>query len=168
MNRNPLLQPNIVKVTRDNILPKGINSFTPTPNGINAALPGQKQGWSVAQTQEFINNSVRTRGFITALSAGAIQPVQIQISGTAKLLIGFVLHAKTNFSADNLTPRAVSLVINNETVVQEMPFNLLDIKFIDGQFYEFIRPLSGNDSIELIYDNTGQGAQTVEAAFYYR
>jgi hypothetical protein len=115
-----------------------------------------------------INAGVRVKGFITQLAAGAIQPVNIDLSGTARILLGFVLHARTNFANDAITPRAFSLVINNEAMIQQMPFNLCDIKFIDTQFYQFVRPLSGQDAIQLIYDNTGTGAQVVEAAFYYR
>jgi hypothetical protein len=171
MTRNNLLAPRLVVNARPQmnagVLPQGANAFNPTVMN-NAPMPGAKQGWTPLETQNFINNSVRVAGFINALAAGSITPVQIDLSGTAKLLLGFCLHSKTNFNADNLTPRAVQLTINNEAMIQNAPFNLLDIKYIDGQFYEFVRPLSGNDSIELIYDNTGQGAQTVEALFYFR
>lgn len=140
---------------------------SPNPNGLFAPLPGQKQGLTQKQVQAIINSSKRAKGFVTPLPAAQITPQQIEISGTANWLLGFALFPRDNHADPAATPRMVSLMINDEQALQPSPFNLLDKRYIEGEYYVFPRPLSGSDDIILVYDNTNGLDQDVEAIFYY-
>jgi hypothetical protein len=130
--------------------------------------PGQKLGLSMEQVQAFIQGSRKVKGFIINLAAGVPNPVNIDISGNAKLLLGFVLFPRTQFADPTLQPRAISLMINDEQAINTMPFSLINKQnSTDNDYFEFIRPVAGNDSITLTIDNTGAGVQTIDAAFYY-
>jgi hypothetical protein len=137
-------------------------AFAPIPG-----FPGQKVGMTYDDVQEWNNNAKKTRGFRFSLGATAIQTFNIPIAGTAKWLLGVALHAVTNFDDDTLVPNSASIMLNNELIIQDHPFSSLDIKYIDDEYYSFVRPLSGQDAINLIIDNTNGANQDISATFYY-
>ena len=142
------------------------HQLNPAAGGLVPQFAGQKQGLTFEQAQDFTNDQWKVKGFTIQANTGST-PVNINISGTAKELIGISLHAITNFANDALAPQAVNLIINNETFIQDMPFTLLDVKYMQNIFYPFKRVLFGNDQIILEIVNP-LGVQTVGAAFYYR
>ena len=129
---------------------------------------GQKAGLNFAEVQNFNNvQAWKTKGFTFVLGAGSNVPQNINISGTAWYMLGFAVHAKTNFGDDALTPDGVTLKINNESVIDNQPFDMLDIKYMNKMYFPFERYLSGADSITIAFDNTTKAQQTVEVTFYY-
>ena len=140
---------------------------SPTAGAAFGTLPGQKQNMSPEQVQLIINTSKKTRGYIFNLAANVTQEESINISGTANWLLGLVVFPRTNYNNPAATPLGVTLMINEEQAMNNHPFNLLDKKFIQGEYYLLPRPLGGQDSITMKFDNTPNGAQAVEVVFYY-
>jgi len=146
--------------------PAPFNQLSPTQGNLTPQFPGQKFDLSIDQARQWNNNQWKVKGYTIQLAATATTPVNINISGTAKLLIGISFHAITQFNNDALAPQSINLLINNETLIQDMPFSLLDVKYMNGIYWPFERMLSGNDNIILEMVNPN-GAQTIAAAFYY-
>lgn len=147
---------------------QGNAGISPTAGKMTPQYPGEKLGLSMEQVQALIMGSRKVRGFRFTLTAGAPNEFDIDISGNAMLLLGFVLFPNTNFANPTLQPRTISLMINDEQVINTMPFSLINKQnSTDNDYYEFIRPVAGNDSITLTIDNTGAGVQVIDAAFYY-
>jgi hypothetical protein len=130
--------------------------------------PGQKAGLNVADVQNFNNvQAWKVKGFTFNLGAGSNTAQNIQISGTAWYLLGLSVHAKTFWNDDTATPNGVTLKINNENVIEEMPFDMLDIKYMNKMFFPFERYLNGADSVTINFDNSQGQQQVVECSFYY-
>jgi len=147
---------------------QGNAGISPTAGKMTPQFPGEKLGLNMEQVQALIMGSRKVKGFRISLSAGAPNEIDIDISGNAMLLLGFVLFPLTNFADPTLQPRTISLMVNEEQIINTMPFSLINKQnSTDNDYYEFIRPVAGNDSITLTIDNTGGGAQVVDAAFYY-
>ncbi len=106
-------------------------------------FPGQQSGASIDAVRQFIRNQARKKGF--RLSGGiGTQEFPIQISGSAKFLLGHLL--ALNFNAD------LTLNVNDEIVEQQVPANaLVPASNPRGTTDWFIinRPLSGADTITL-------------------
>jgi len=129
--------------------------------GGNPIFPGVQFGATIQQIREFIKNQKRCRGFTFELAIGAANELQINLSGTAKMLLGFAILTDPDF------PRTVKmrLNINNEIVIEETTIDFFSNEFTDDEYYWFPRPLSGTDSITM--NANADIAQNIFIAVYY-
>lgn len=105
------------------------------------------------QIQEFINKQLWCAGGSQITQANAVTTVKAQWGGQSRFLAGF------NFFAQNIFNHTVSVVLNQETIIDKVPMTFLcpnggfgNIKF--QQYFEFIRPLSGSDTMVFSFDST--------------
>lgn len=110
--------------------------------------------WSNAtQIQNFINKQLWCAGGSQQTQANAITTVKAEWGGQSRFLAGFA------FYADNIFQHTISINLNQETIIDKVPLTFLcpngafgNIKF--QQYYEFIRPLSGSDTLTFAFDST--------------
>jgi len=149
------------------IMPVLPGTMSPTPGVQTPGYPGQKVGLSLEDSRAVNNSQIKTRGYVLDIAAGAVQEYPINISGFAREIVGLAVHAITFFDDDASAPSDVSLLINEEKCIDEHPFSMLDIKYIDGEYYKIPRLVAGNDNIELRVNNPGV-QQSFGVVFYYR
>jgi hypothetical protein len=117
-------------------------------------FPGTQEGATVEAVREFIRNQARKRGFRLSGGAGTTIEHKIDISGSAKFILGHMF--PINFDAD------VTFMINEEEVEKKVAVaNLVPSINPRGTTDWFIinRPLAGQDDVTLTikafeaYDN---------------
>jgi len=111
----------------------------------------------------FVKDQVKTKGFSNIIAAGQNNKFDFQLSGVAKMLMGFaVVYEDEAFAS---LPEFISLNINTETIIDEVSPAFFLSGFTDSEYYWFPRPLSGNDQITWTAQGTAQNIQKV--IFYY-
>lgn len=105
------------------------------------------------QIQKFINKQLWCAGGSQQTQANAITTVKVQWGGQSRFLAGFA------FFAQNIFNHVLSVQLNQETIIDKVPLTFLcpngafgNIKF--QQYFEFIRPLSGSDTMVFSFDST--------------
>lgn len=140
---------------RDQRQPAGF----PSVQGLKGDLSNQDVARHIA------NNSVSIKGIKFTSKVGTTSDIVIDISGTAKFLLGFkfvYLHQLTTFDPNV----QFSININNEQVVQDAFVDLHDgASNYDGEYTPLPRMLSGKDTIRLSF--TDVVSQDVGIEFYY-
>jgi len=110
-------------------------------------FPGQQKGFSIQAIQTLIKKQKRSRGFNFNLASGS-QPNNIELSGTARIFLGFSLLLQPDvIFADRIT--GVTFTVNNEIVIQDVDPEFFSPEFMDDEYYFFPRPLSGSDTLNL-------------------
>ena len=135
-----------------------------TPLGA-PTFPGVQGGKTVDEVRAYIKQQARLKGYQHTVDTGTT-PFNIQLSGTARHLLGLALQLDPAQLAAGTTPDSVTLTINNEVVVATVKPEFLSFQFTDEEFYHIPRPLDGTDEIVLSYTNSN-AAQTVNVVFYY-
>ena len=115
------------------------------------------------QFRDFTNKQKRVKGFYFKSTVGTSE-VRIDLSGTARLMLGFFfLITKNSQGNPNIS---FSLLVNNEVVLQDVGVNAFDdLRYCQQEFFEYLRILSGTDSIKLQFTDVLQSEYRVQ--FYY-
>jgi len=130
--------------------------------GINAR-PGQKIGMTIQEVKDFIKAQKRIKGFSFDVVAGDNTGLQIQLPGTAKVLLGIICFPGVPAVSGS---NEIELKINNEIAIEQTPARFLSADVTDNDFIYLPRPLSGNDDISININNVTVPT-TVELALYY-
>ncbi len=138
--------------------------IVPSPIVRTPQFPGVAPGMDIEQVRQIIRNQKRSRGFAFALSIGANNSFDIQLSGTARVFLGFALSSLAT-EDPNLAPDQITITINNEIVIQEVLPRFFTDEFMDDEYYFFPRPLSGQDTITVQFNAIG--GFTVQMIVYY-
>lgn len=116
-----------------------------------------------ADIQKFINKQLWVAGGTYNSAAGTTTTTTVKWGGQSRFLCGF------NFYANNPANHAISIILNQETIIDSVPMSFLvpngafgNIKFL--QYFEFIRPLSGSDV--LIFSDVATVAEQVLYGVY--
>ena len=126
-------------------------------------FPGVSIDKAIDTVRAFIKNQKRVKGFEFAIAAGSNPDLEISLSGTARMFLGF---AVTQTITDVATrAKGLTLVINNDIVIDNVNIDKFGPEFTDDEFYFYPRPLSGTDTFKL--DIIGQGANTIFLSAYY-
>jgi hypothetical protein len=122
-------------------------------------FPGQQYGGTIDQVRNLIQHQKKIKGF-TLANANGFNSHNLQISGDARLLLGFAINS--NQEGDVMT-----LKINNEIALDNVPVSAYSTinKTIGGDYYVCPRPLSGQD--EIILEYTAIGAVTRQFMMVY-
>ena len=140
------------------VLTRG-NINTPQFPGIpNSAGTTSKM---IETIRKFIKQQKRSRGFLYNLVQGSNNGLSVELSGTARFLLGFSVN-KASLSVGQVT---ISLKVNNEVILQDVDATFLSSEFTDDEYYYFPRPLSGQDSI--ILDIQSTGSFDLATSWYY-
>jgi len=139
--------------------------------GLNAPqFPGQQvKGLSIDQVRTLIKKQIRMKGFSFNVVTG--QSTQnIQLSGTARILMGLVFIPRTALGGAPVTGfsniGSVSFKVNNEIIIENADPNFLTTLLMNDEYYYLPRPLSGTDEITLQFTNP-LGAEVCNVLFYY-
>ena len=112
------------------------------------------------QIQKFINRQLWSTGANYNTNSGATVTSNVKWGGQSRFLAGF------NFFANNPTAHSLSIVLNQETIIDNVPLIFLqplgNLRFI--QYFEFIRPLSGADT--MVISTTSTTSETVYYNLY--
>ena len=109
--------------------------------------------------QKFINRQLWTNGGTITTAAGNTVTTTVKWGGQSRFLVGF------NFTCFNPTSHTLTVILNQETVIDNMNIGFLtstiggNQKFL--QYFEFIRPLSGADTLIFSVNST------VSESLYY-
>jgi len=119
---------------------------------------------NMAKIQAFVGKQKRVKGYPLGVQVGS-NSFRIELSGDAKLFLGFSLRwDEETISVPDLPP-SISLTINNDIVIDRIHPKFFNGAYISNEFYEFPRPLSGRDNIVLTMD--GIANINIYSAFYY-
>jgi len=124
--------------------------------------PDKKQAAAVKQ----FNQELRyVQGFsITTPSAGTTT-TNITFLAPGKKLLGIAIIPG---SATNLADSSFTLTVNNNNVCNSMGANNANPNFVGSMiFFPTPQPLSGNDTLKLIYTNGGALSNTIIVNFFY-
>lgn len=100
---------------------------------------------NTAEIQKFINKQLWIAGGNFNTTANDTVTTTVKWGGQSRFLAGF------NFSAQNIGSHTISIVLNQETIVDNLNLQFLvpnvfgNIRFL--QYFELIRPLSGADTL---------------------
>lgn len=105
------------------------------------------------EIQNFVNKQLWCAGGSQLTQANQVTSVQAKWGGQSRFLAGFAFYANNPFN------HTVSVVLNQETIIDQVPMAFLNpngafgnIKF--QQYFEFIRPLSGSDVMIFSFNST--------------
>jgi len=116
--------------------------------GLKQFPGGDTLGLNLQQIRNLIKTQNRAKGFRFTLPLGASN-FNIDISGTAKVFLGFI------FGGSTFTPiisDTFSLTINNEIIIQSGNTQAFSSsRDIKSDYYWFPRPLSGTDEVTLSF-----------------
>lgn len=147
----------------------GVGTFNSKFGKQDMQFPGQGGMFpateSIEEIRQFIKNQKRLKGYNFNVSGGA-SSFPLDISGEARVLLGLSILALENFDDPNLQPDTFTLTINNEIVINQTHPGFLSPLFMDEEYYQFLRPLSGQDDISVTFTNPNP-AQNVSLAVYY-
>lgn len=128
--------------------------------------PGYRNKMTVEQVRNFIKKQKRTRGQQYSLNTGDNNDLNVELSGTARVLLGLAVAVPNDDFSNAAYNGTVDLKINNEVVLDAHPIRLLSYKFIEDEYYFFPRPLSGQDDIKInVRGRTAAG--DLDVVFYY-
>ena len=145
-------------------------NLNPDALAINAPqFPGQQvKGLSIDQVRTLIKKQIRMKGFSFNVATG--QSTQnIQLSGTARILMGLVFVPRTTTGVpvggfNNIAN--ISFKVNNEIIIENADPNFLTTLLMNDEYYYIPRPLSGTDEITLQFTNPLL-AEVCNVLFYY-
>lgn len=96
-------------------------------------------------------NGKKAKGFYHSLGVG-ITSFDLNLSGTARQLLGLI------FARTGLTLCRVSLTINNDVILKEVPIETLDTQNDrSAEFFCYMRALSGQDTITITFETAVAG-----------
>lgn len=102
------------------------------------------------QIQAFTNKQIWVTGSTFNSNAGNTVTEKVEWGGQSRFLLGF------NFYANNPTAHQISITLNQELMIENTPLIFLqplgNLRFI--QYFEFIRPLSGSDTLTFTVNST--------------
>jgi len=142
------------------------DNFKDEMNFINAPqFPGQQLGnATIEQIRGVIKRQKRLKGFSHIASVG-ISEINLDLSGTARILLGLAFIKKTATSFTEIT--SCQFTVNNEIVLDQVNPNFLAQYLNTNEYYYIPRPLSGTDQLTLKFQNNGAAAETIEIVIYY-
>lgn len=115
---------------------------------------------NATEIQDFINKQLWVAGGNFNTDTAQTVTTEVKWGGQSRFLAGF------NFFCNNPQAHTLSIVLNNEIVIDKVPLIFLqplgNIRFI--QYFEFIRPLSGSDT--LVFSTTSTIAENVQFGVY--
>lgn len=132
-------------------------------------FPGQQlnQNLSIEAIRSFIKKQVRIKGFKYSLVAGSNTGLDVNISGSARLLLGVALAPNQAIvTSPAALPQQCTLTINNEIVIEDLHSVFLSSQYTDEEYYSIMRPLSGQDDVKVQF-NEVQSDQDIFLAVYY-
>lgn len=143
--------------------------------GTNAGGPRNIQGMGINQSgmidaQFLENNGFKVKGQFFKSVIGTTE-IQIKLSGTAKILIGFKFVDNYSFGGSPCNPAAIfTLKVNNSIIIETAPANAFTaanaaVNNISSPYFEFIRMLNGSDNISILLTDTA--AHDYNIYFYY-
>lgn len=135
------------------------------PRNDRNVRPGDRMGLSVSEVQNYIKRQKRCKGSNYVLSTGDNDGLQVQLPGTARVWLGFVIEP-TNFEDGTIPEGLLSLIINNEVVIEDVYINFFGKDFTDEEYYFIPRPLSGQDDISFRVKGV-DSAYTLRVNNYY-
>ena len=105
------------------------------------------------QIQAFINKQLWTAGGMIQTNAGAQVDTSVKWGGQSRFLVGI------NFQCFNPFSHTLSLVINQEKIIDSANLSFFTPTAAAGnykfqQYFEFIRPLSGSDTVVISLNST--------------
>lgn len=104
----------------------------------------------MADINKFINKQLWVTGSSFMSNNGTQVNETVKWGGQSRFLIGF------NFMADNPAQHSISINLNQELIIENTTLAFLtpmyNIRFI--QYFEFIRPLSGSDTLTFHVNST--------------
>lgn len=105
---------------------------------------------NMGDIQNFINKQLWVTGSTFQSQAGNTITTKVNWGGQSRFLLGF------NFYANNPTAHQLTINLNQELIVENTPLiffqPLGNLRFI--QYFEFIRPLSGSDTLTFTVNST--------------
>ena len=116
----------------------------------NGFLPGSNTGLNVSQIRKAVGELPRCLGVKFTTQVGSTSVQNINLPGDCRLFLGIVFLTKAD-PLDQFT-----LTINNNLIIQSgsVVAHSLEPALIDSQYYEYPQPLSGKDTIELVYTSS--------------
>jgi len=127
---------------------KNPNAVVRTPQ-----FPGGQFGADIAKVREIIKKQKRIKGFQFSLTIGDNPDLNIDISGTAKIMLGIVLFNNKGITADPASDASkVTFRVNNEIIIDSVHSALLGNEYMDDEYYFIPRPLSGQDDIKITFN----------------
>lgn len=138
--------------------------------GLNAPqFPGQQvKGMTIDQIRTLIKKQIRMKGFSFNVSTGQSNQ-NIQLSGTARILMGIVFLPRTSAGAPLSgfsQIGSISFKVNNEIIIENADPNFLTQQLMNDEYYYIPRPLSGTDEITLQFTNPLL-SEVCNVLFYY-
>jgi len=137
----------------------------PTVGGDADVRPGKRLGLSVSQVRDLIKREKRCKGFNFDLATGDNNNLRVQLPGTAYVWLGFVF-SFSKLQAAQEPDGTCSLVINNETVVEDVFVQFFGPDFTDEEYYFIPRPLSGQDDVKFVVNGVS-ATYTLNVNTYY-
>lgn len=105
---------------------------------------------NMADIQNFINKQLWVTGSQFNTNAGQTTTTKVQWGGQSRFLLGF------NFFCNNPQAHQLTVNLNQELLIENTPLIFLqplgNLRFI--QYFEFIRPLSGSDTLTFTVNST--------------
>lgn len=124
-----------------------------------ASMMGANGFVSDQKRKEFNTWQKRSKGYSFTATASPTDIGKIELSGTAKMLLGFKLF---NVGQSD----RVTISINEELIIEDGVASLFSEQNINTEeYFEYMRFLTGKDTIKITY--TGVGGQEVYINFYY-
>jgi len=123
--------------------------------GLNTPqFPGQQvKNFGIEQIRTLTKKQRRTKGFAFNVPTGD-STNDIQLSGTARILLGINLIANSGNAIANIT--SFQFKVNNEIVIDQTNPNFFFKGYLNSQeYYSIPRPLSGTDQITITFKNSG-------------
>jgi len=133
-----------------------------------AGVPGmgiQQQNFDLNRFMN--NNGMKVKGTKFTSVIGTTE-IDIKLSGTAKLMVGFKIVPKAGHTAAYNPAKVFSLVVNNDVIIQDAPadaFSITNISYSTQNYCEFLRLLNGSDNIKILFTDTA--AVDYNIYFYY-
>jgi len=124
--------------------------------GLNTPqFPGQQvKNFGIEQIRTLTKKQRRTKGFRFNVPTGD-STNDIQLSGTARILLGINLIGVSNSYFNNVV--SFQFKVNNEIVIDQTDPNFfLKTSLNSQEYYSIPRPLSGTDQITITFKNSGE------------
>jgi hypothetical protein len=133
----------------------------------NAQFPGQElfPNATIEDIRALITNQKKIKGFIFDVPNGASE-FPVEISGEARLMLGLSLVALSNVDDPGLQPESFSMIFNEEIIIRDVHPAFLSPFFTDEEYYQVPRPMSGQDSVNVNFENA-LASQQVAMVIYY-
>lgn len=126
-------------------------------------FPGSRSGDKIEEVRNWIKKQKRAKGYRFPIQNGQDNLQQLQLSGTARIFLGFSLFIEDTTAA--VIPTETFFTINNEIIIDGVAPIFFSPDFMDDEYYFFPRPLNGMDNITMNF--TGVAGNVVYAVMYY-